>query len=184
MSFAPHPSPLRSDLLTTVLQRGLHFSHWDTTMLVAWLEVWVGVPYWYIAAIRNCITNGATLNVSGLFMHLQCTCTCTCTCLLYLRPWFKWNTCTCHHIVAYVLDTCMYVRKCTRTWRKTPSLRPSLQSLTEAELEKEFGITNSLHRLKIRLAVQEMVSLTSTTTPHLARTVSTCVWRMGTVHDV
>ena len=32
--------------------------------LVAWLEVWVGVPYWYIMAIRNCIANGAMLNVS------------------------------------------------------------------------------------------------------------------------
>ena len=31
---------------------------------VAWLELWVVVPYWYIAAIRNCLQSGEMLAVS------------------------------------------------------------------------------------------------------------------------
>jgi hypothetical protein len=40
------------------------------------------------------------------------------------------------------------------------------QSITESELETELGITNTLHRLKLRLAVQEIVSLTCITKQH------------------
>ena len=47
-----------------------------------------------------------------------------------------------------------------------------LQNITEAELGQELGITNTLHRLKLRLAVQEIVTLTSSANPQLARTVS------------
>ena len=32
--------------------------------LGAWLELWVVVPYWYIAAIRNCLQSGEMLTVS------------------------------------------------------------------------------------------------------------------------
>ena len=40
---------------------------------------------------------------------------------------------------------------------------PFFQNITESELETELGITNTLHRLKLRLAVQEIVSLTCIT---------------------
>ena len=40
------------------------------------------------------------------------------------------------------------------------------QNITESELETELGITNTLHRLKLRLAVQEIVSLTCITKQH------------------
>ncbi len=46
---------------------------------------------------------------------------------------------------------------------------PSLQSLTEAEYSQVLGITNTMHKLKLRLAVQEIVSITSTR--NLAKTV-------------
>ena len=51
--------------------------------------------------------------------------------------------------------------------------RTHTQNLTDAELEQELGIANTLHRLKLKLAVQEIVSLTSSSNPQLARTVST-----------
>ncbi len=50
--------------MTSVLERGISFSKWDGHTLLAWLEVWVGVPFWYIAAIRNCLQSGKTLAVS------------------------------------------------------------------------------------------------------------------------
>ncbi len=54
----------RGKLLFSVLEEGLPFRRWNSKMLVAWLEVWVGVPFWYIAAIRNCLENGQKLSVS------------------------------------------------------------------------------------------------------------------------
>ena len=45
-----------------------------------------------------------------------------------------------------------------------------LQQIGDAELEQELGITNTLHRLKLRLAVQEILTVTTNTKAH--RTVS------------
>ena len=33
---------------------------------MAWLELWVVVPFWYIAAIRSCLHSGEMLAVSEL----------------------------------------------------------------------------------------------------------------------
>ncbi len=50
--------------MTEVLKKGTPFAEWDSSMVIAWLEVWVGVPYWYIAAIRTTLRSGAMLAVS------------------------------------------------------------------------------------------------------------------------
>ena len=45
-----------------------------------------------------------------------------------------------------------------------------MQQIGDVELQQELGITNALHRLKLRLAVQEIMTVTTSTKSH--RTVS------------
>lgn len=60
---------MKKKLLEDVIASGASFGSWNAPTILAWLELWVKLPEWYIQACRANVKSGSIMSVSELVLN-------------------------------------------------------------------------------------------------------------------
>jgi hypothetical protein len=50
-------------MVQSAITNGHPFTKWKKDLVIAWLEVWVCVPQWYVTALKQSVDSGSLMEV-------------------------------------------------------------------------------------------------------------------------
>ena len=64
---------MKHKLLEDIIASGAPFASWNAPAILAWLELWVKLPEWYIHACRANVKSGSIMSVSWFLFYFKNT---------------------------------------------------------------------------------------------------------------